>query len=454
MSKPFMFIQAPVATRSGYGAHSRDIVHSLIEMDRFDIQIGSLRWGSCPMNALDINNPKDKLILDRITNGQLTRQPDIGVEIRIPNEYQCIGKYNIGITAGIETSLVAPEWVDGANRVDLNLVPSQHSKDVFVNTSWEKRNEQTQQSAGLLKLEKPMEVLFEGTDTDIYKKTNNIPKTLMKEMDSIQTKFNFLYVGHWLKGSLGQDRKDTGMLVKVFLESFKDLDHPPGLIMKTSGAKFSIMDRNEIMGKIESIKATVTANKLPPIYVLHGDLSDEEMNGLYNHPKVKAHASLTKGEGFGRPLLEATISQKPLMTSAWGGQIDFLDKDLSVLVPGNLTPIHESAAWDKVIMKEAKWFTADYGFAANVMKDMFLNYRKYTPGAVSLGIKNKTDFSLNAMTEKFEKILDKYLPNFSEKINVKLPKLKAIDNSKPIDNKVTKSGLPKLKKVEVSNATI
>ena len=151
MSKPTVFIQAPVATRSGYGAHSRDIVHSLISMDRFDIKIGSLRWGHCPMNALNPNDSKDKMILDRIINQQLAQQPDIGIEIRIPNEYQCIGKYNIGVTAGIETSLVSPQWVEGANRVDLNLVPSQHSKDVFVNTSWEKKNEQTQQSMGSLK---------------------------------------------------------------------------------------------------------------------------------------------------------------------------------------------------------------------------------------------------------------------------------------------------------------
>ena len=241
------------------------------------------------------------------------------------------------------------------------------------------------------------------------------------------------------------------MLLKVFYETFKNLDHPPALILKTSGAKFSIMDRDEILKKVQAVKDSIQADKLPNVYVLHGDLTDDEMNSLYNHPKVKVHVSFTKGEGFGRPLLEASISQKPILTSAWGGQIDFLDKELVALAPGKLTQIDESAAWDDIIMKEAKWFTIDYGWCSNVMKDMFINYRKYTPGAVSLGIKNKTNFSLDAMTKQFESILDKYLPNFSEQIKVKLPTLKKVGDNTPQETKIE---LPKLKKVEVSNATV
>ena len=64
MSKPFMFIQAPVATRSGYGSHARDICRALIKMDKFDIKIASLNWGNTPMNALNDQDPNDKIIID------------------------------------------------------------------------------------------------------------------------------------------------------------------------------------------------------------------------------------------------------------------------------------------------------------------------------------------------------------------------------------------------------
>tara|TARA_B100000287_G_scaffold308017_1_gene291179 strand:- start:517 stop:1848 length:1332 start_codon:yes stop_codon:yes gene_type:complete len=422
--KPLMLVQAPVATRSGYGNHSRDIVRSLIEMDKFDIKIANLRWGNCPMNALDPNIPEHKMIIDRLLQQPLNRQPDVNVEIRVPNEFQRVGKYNIGITAGMETTLISKEWVDGLNRSDLIIVPSEHSKSVFLNTSYNQVNNQTKQVEGLLKVDKPVEVLFEGADLDVYKKTKDIPKELNETLNSIKEDFNFLFVGHWLKGNMGQDRKDVGMLIKVFLETFKNIKNPPGLIMKTSGATFSIIDRNEIEKKVEEIRKTVkNAKYLPNIYMVHGDLTDEEMNGLYNHPKCKAHVSFTKGEGFGRPLLESSLSQKPVIASAWSGQVDFLDKNLSVLLPGQLTDVHESAAWDKVILKESKWFTVNYPVASKVLNDVWKNYDKYLKKAQRQGLKNKEEFSYQKMHEKFIDIIKQYVPVFSEEIPITLPKM-------------------------------
>ena len=439
--KPFMFIQAPVATRSGYGSHSRDIVRSLIKMDKFDIKILSLPWGNCPMNALNNQDPNDKIILDRLyRENNLTVQPDIGVEIRIPNEYQCIGKYNIGITAGMETTMVSHNWVEGMNRPNLNIVPSEHSKRVFQQAKYDKMQDtpQGKQKIGELKVEKPIEVLFEGVDTDIYKKTNEMPITLNEQLESIETDFNFLYVGHWLQGEFGHDRKDTGKLIQVFLETFKDRDVQPSLIMKTSSATFSIIDRDECLKKIEMIKNSVKYEKsLPKIHLLHGDLTDDEMNALYNHPKVKAHVSFTKGEGFGRPLLEASISQKPVIASGWSGQVDFLDPEMSVLLPGELKPVHKSVVWKDVIIEGSKWFYVNYEFAAKVLNDVFLNYRKYSSNAVRQGLENKKKFSLDSMTKTFEKILDSHIPNTRE-VKLNLPNLKT-------GNKVN---LPKLKKSE------
>ena len=422
--KPLMLVQAPVATRSGYGNHSRDIVRSLIEMDKFDIKIASLRWGNCAMNALDPNLPEHKMIIDRILTSQLNRQPDINVEIRVPNEFQKVGKYNIGITAGMETTLISKEWVDGLNRTDLVIVPSEHSKNVFLSTKYTQVNQQTQQPTGELKVEKPVEVLFEGADLNTYKKTKDIPKELNKTLNSIKEDFNFLFVGHWLKGTMGQDRKDVGMLIKVFLETFKNKQNAPGLILKTSGATFSIIDRDEIENKIDEIRKTVkNAKYLPNIYLLHGDLTDEEVNSLYNHPKCKAHVSFTKGEGFGRPLLEASLSQKPVIASAWSGQLDFLDKNLSTLLPGQLTDVHESAAWDKVILKESKWFTVNYQVASKVLSDVYENYDKYSSKAIRQGLKNQKDFSYEKMHADFSKMLDKYIPKLSQEIPITLPKM-------------------------------
>ena len=443
--KPFMLITGPVATRSGYGSHTRDLVRSLISMDKFDIKINSLRWGNTPMNALDENNPNDLPILQRILkSNELPKQPEIHIQVSVPNEFTPIAKYNIGVTAGIENTAPKAEWVQGLNRMNMNIVPSKFVKEIFQKVSYEEINEQTKQKTGELRVTSPIEVLFEGADTDIYKLTNQLSSELKTEMNSIKEKFIFLYTGHWLQGDLGQDRKDTGMLLKTFLETFKNKPNPPALLMKTSGATFSIMDRNEIKQKIDDIKSTVKG-KLPPVYFLHGNLTDEEMNQMYNHNKVKAHITFTHGEGFGRPLLEASLSEKIVIAPSWSGHIDFLNKNNSVLLPGTMTPVHKSALPKEMLVDGAQWFTVNYQYASKVMMDVFKKNRKYTLMAKRQSMYNRVNFSMTKMTKEFHKILNRYLPKFEEQpqqVDLKLPKLKKVDSPKP-----EKMKLPKLKKV-------
>tara|TARA_R110002020_G_scaffold4209_1_gene18769 strand:- start:344 stop:1150 length:807 start_codon:yes stop_codon:yes gene_type:complete len=267
---------------------------------------------------------------------------------------------------------------------------------------------------------------------------------LTDEMKNVEEPFNFLYVGHWLQGNLGKDRKDTGMMLKVFLETFKDKKKKPGLIMKTSGATFSILDREDILNRIKTVKESIQGD-LPNVYLMHGDFTDDEMNELYNHPKVKAHINLTHGEGFGRPLLEASISQKPVIASNWSGHLDFLHKDNAVLVGGGLEEVPKESFPDYMHVEGSKWFTVNYQEASLRMKDVYTNYKKYTLNAKKLGIVNKSKFSLNAMTRELGKILDKYVPEFPKEVKLELPKLKKVDSDTA--STPTKIKLPKLKKV-------
>jgi len=260
-------------------------------------------------------------------------------------------------------------------------------------------------------------------------------------MKKVKESFNFLYVGHWLQGDLGKDRKDTGMMLKVFLETFKNMKNSPGLIMKTSGAGFSVLDREQMLAKIKSIKSMIKGD-LPNVYLLHGDFTDNEMNELYNHPKVKAHVNLTHGEGFGRPLLEASISQKPVIAPNWSGHVDFLNKDQAILLNGDLTSVEKGSVPDEFLVDGSQWFTVNYQEASAYMSDVYKNYRKYSLNAKKLGTINKSKFSLNAMTRQLDKILNQYVPEFPKEVKLNLPKLKKVGG----DN-LPKIKLPKLKKV-------
>jgi hypothetical protein len=445
--KPLVLVTAPVGTRSGYGSHSRDICRSLIAMDKFDIKIWPVRWGSTPQNALSEQNPEDKPIIERILDTpNMDRQPDIHFHIVVPNEFATTGKYNIGITAGLETTIIPPEWIEGLNRMNLNIVPANFVNESVSKSVFDKHNEQTKEKIGEVRCTTPIEVLFEGADTNIYKPTKEFSKELVDELKAIKDDFCFLFVGHWLQGSLGNDRKDLGMLIKTFLETFKNQKKSPGLIIKTSGATPCILDREEIMNKIIEIKTTVSGD-LPNIYVLHGDLRDEEMNELYNHPKVKAHVSFTHGEGFGRPLLEASLSEKPVIAPNWSGQVDFLSSSNAILLPGSLNDVKPESLMKGMHVKGTQWFTVNYNYASKILKDVFDKYNKYEVKGKKLAIVNNTKFSLDGMTKKFEEILDKHLPKFDElptPVKLNLPKLKKVGGS----TELPKIELPKLKRVK------
>jgi glycosyltransferase involved in cell wall biosynthesis len=432
--KPLVFISCPIDTYSGYGARSRDIVLSIIKSEKYDVKVLPQRWGNTPFGFLKQDNPDHKLMIDCIWNQpQLPKQPDCWVQVTVPNEFQPVGKFNIGITAGIETTICAPGWIDGLNKMDLNLVSSEHAKNVFENSTFEEKNNQTGQIVRNIKLEKPIEVLFEGVNTNIYQKIDAVNDSEVWDIvDDIKEDFNFLYVGHWLQGELGQDRKDTGMLIKTFLETFKGRKQKPGLILKTSSVNHSIMDREEILDRIRRIISTVEGNDLPQVYLIHGELSDEEINELYNHPKVKAHVSFTKGEGYGRPLLEASVSQKPVIVSDWSGHLDFLSPEMSVLLPGEITQIHPSAVVQDMLLPESGWFTVNYKKASETLEDVYKNYKKYVDGAKKQAYRSRTEFSLEKMSENIVTILENKIP---KPVQLKLPQLKKIE-------------LPKLKKVD------
>ncbi len=431
--KKNMLICAPVSSRSGYGDHARDLVRSFIEHNKYDIKIADVPWGATPRNALDKNNTEDKKLLDLfLTEDKVDKQPDIYVDIRIPNEFQQHGKFNIGITAGIETTAVSQAWLDGCNKMDLLIVPSKHSKKSFLDTIYDKMQpgpDGKQQKVGELKLEKPMEVVFEGAD-EVFKSLDKdeIDSEFFDWLNSeVPEKFAFLFVGLWGQAPYGEDRKDVGRLVKIFYESFANKKKQPALILKTNGAGFSIIDKEETRNKIIDIKSQFPSDwKLPNVYLLHGSMNKEEMNYLYNHPKVKGMVSFSHGEGFGRPLLEASMVGLPIMTTGWSGPIDFLDGEKSILVRGEIDKVPASQHWENIIIPESSWFNIDENSAYKFLNHMFTNIEIYKRNAKELMEINREKFTLNKMTEKLDEIVEEYMKDEPQQVPIKLPKLKKV----------------------------
>ena len=417
-------ISAPIETYSGYGARSRDYVKALIESDKYDIKILSQRWGDTRKGFLD-DNPEWNFMKEYIIPN-LTSKPDIWCQVTVPNEFQPVGEYNIGLTAGIETTACAPQWIDGCNKMDLILTSSEHSKKVFEHTSYEMENKQTGQKQPL-KLTTPVKVLFEGANLDVYKKVKEFKnKELYNYLNDIPEKFAYLFVGHWLQGSLGHDRKNVGLLIKAFYEVFKNKSNAPALVLKTSIGKGSHIDRREILKRINSIKKSSPTANFPSVYLVHGDLSDSDVNELYNHPKIKSMISATKGEGFGRPLLEFALTGKPTIATGWSGHVDFLNPKFAPLMGGKLSKLDQSSIQKDVLIEGSEWFDVDHGHLGHYLKDVKKNYKQWEIKGKALSSRLKKNFSYEAMKSLLIDILDKNV-DVPTQIELKLPEIKGVE---------------------------
>jgi len=423
--KPTLVFQGPIFTRSGYGDHCRDLMKSLRKMDKYDIKIIPLRWGNTPQNQVDGSSEFGRWMLERVI-GSIEQKPDVFMQVSVANEFEPKGHYNIGVTAGVETTIAPKDFIDGSNKMDLIIVPSNFTKQNLGGTVYQQKNEANGEIVGEIKTTTPIEVLFEGVDTEIFSKGSG-----KDVLANVKEDFNFLIVGHWLKGSLGQDRKDIGMAIKTFATVFQYLpkDKRPGLIVKTSHAGFSVIDREATREKIDGVLKSF-GDKCPSVYLLHGDMEETDMSNLYHHPKVKAMLSFAKGEGYGRPMAEFTLTGKPIIASGWSGQMDFLPSEHSVLLEGSLTAVDESAA-DQFCMKEAQWFSVNYSNAANKIYDVYNKYNSYLEKSKGLRENTLKNFTLDNMHDKFTQLMDTYVKKQPQFIpfnasKMQIPKLNKI----------------------------
>lgn len=238
-----------------------------------------------------------------------------------------------------------------------------------------------------------------------------------------------------MQGDMGHDRKNVGLMIDYFFQTFKNKKSRPALILKASTGRNSYMSREAILNKISKIKRQYINDDLPNVYVLNGGLTDQQMNELYNHPKVKAMVSFTKGEGFGRPLQEFCLSKKPLIVSGWSGHMDFVEPGLAVVLGGQLEKVHASAA-NQWLKKEYDWFQVNPKQAKDALKNVFTNYKKYVGPAKKQGHYIKTEFSFTKMKELVGKLLEDNVPEFANELKLNLPSMDTPSLTTPTLNKV------------------
>ena len=280
MGKIKTLLKGPFLVQAGYGNHARQIFRALYADSDFDVHVESVKWGNCPY--LTENNEEKKAIKMCIKKFMLNKQKkdesyDLFVHVTIPNEFEKLGKINIGVTAGIETDRVGHVWVQKCEEMDLIIVPSEHSKNVLEKTTIEWKNQKTEES-GEFKINKPIIVCHEGVDTSVYKKLGKMYDNSIANLD-FKCDFNFLHVGQWGRGGFGEDRKNIARLVRYFAETFRGRKDV-GLVLKINMARNNQGDFIGVQDRLKQIKSNFKEEELPPIHLLHGQLTHEEMSNL------------------------------------------------------------------------------------------------------------------------------------------------------------------------------
>jgi len=361
--KKNVLLVGPLLTRSGYGEQARFALRALRSRpDLFEIFIKPITWGKT--SWITDNTPERRWIDETIekTIGYMQQggQFDLSLQVTIPNEFQKVAPRNIGYTAGIETTQPAPIWTQQCNEMDSVIVVSNHSKDVLERAR------------------------FEGVDTDTNQKVIlenntkitavNYPVKTFDELPDLEleldTSFNFLTVAQ-----LGP-RKDVESTIQWFLQEFKDDD--VGLVIKTNVAKNCLMDRSLCLSNLKAmIDQAATPERKCKIYMIHGNLTDEEMHALYVDEKINAMVAIPHGEGFGLPIFEAAYSGLPIVSIGWSGQCDFLYDHETPRQPHfyevafDIRPVPDAAIWDGVIVKESGWAYAREQSAKEQMRNCY-----------------------------------------------------------------------------------
>ena len=375
-----VIVRGPALSRSGYGEHTRFVIRSLRRhQDKFDIYLLNTGWGNTGWLFDDSEERQwlDSIMLKTALYNQQEASYDLSLQVTIPNEWERLAPVNVGVTAGIETTQVDPEWIMRSQNVNKIITVSEHSKNVYERTSYVATNEKTGETVQNFKCTTPIDVV-------------HYPVRLFESQEmklDLKTDFNFLAVAQW------GPRKNLENTIRWFVEEF--IDQKVGLVLKASIVNNSLIDRREIENRLKSILKQYPQRECK-VYILHGDNTDEEMTYLYNHPKIKALVSLAHGEGFGLPLFEAAYNALPIIAPDWSGHLDFLymptehkkgkikQKPQFAKVDYDISPIFKEAVWDGVLHKDSMWCYPKQGSYKMRLREIYKDHSRFKSQAKKL----------------------------------------------------------------------
>jgi len=387
MTKKVVLFRGPVLTMSGYGMHARDVARWLLKRDDIDARFSVTDWGHTPwlIDSNACNGLVGEVMRRTVQPGH---KADASIQLQLPNEWDpALAKTNVGITAGVETDRCNPTWVDACNRMSALVVPSQHTLNTFVTSG---------------NLTCPRHVVPESYN-------DAIRDLSLPALPDLAAPFNFLVFGQLTGNNPENDRKNTFYAIKWLCEAFKD-DKDVGIVVKTNAGKNSRADRAVTKDLIKSVvEESRKGSPFPRVTLLHGSMTDHEVAALYRHPQVKALVALTRGEGYGLPILEAAASDLPVIATGWSGHLDFLKRGKFISVYYTLSEVHKSRIDGNIFVKGARWAQpSEDDFKKRALK-LRSSYATPKSWAVELGAELRRSYGFEQVAALYDEVLGAYV---------------------------------------------
>jgi glycosyltransferase involved in cell wall biosynthesis len=385
MNRKNVVIRAPLLSQSGYGVHSRQIAKYLLNRGDFVTTSQIVNWGNTPWL---LNNDAEDGLIGKILESSITNRSDfdISFQVQLPNEWDtALAKFNVGVTALVETDKCNPKWIEKINKMDLIIVPSHFVKKTIYDTGVEVTTK--------------VVVIGESYHESIDKVINDI------KLD-IDTKFNFLVFGQFT-GSLPQtDRKNLFNTIKWLCEEFKG-NKNVGIVFKTNSSRATKIDKGITNNLVKKLIAEVREGQYPKIHLLHGNMTPGEVAALYKHKKINVLISATRGEGFGLPLLEAASSALPVIATNWSGHLDFLNLGTFIKLDYELKEVDKRKVDNNIFVPGLKWAEVNEKDFKKKVKNFYKNRKGIQSKSNKLAEKIKQNYSFDAISEQYNKLIQK-----------------------------------------------
>ena len=382
-----LLLEAPILTQSGYGEHARLVFKSLMNDGNLKLFVNPLSWGATSWASSipdHIMSEIDKAILNFRSYIEESKKQgvnpsfDTHVHVGIPSEYEAKAPHSICVTAGIETDRVSAEWLFRTHRGMAKLiVPSEHAKSGFTETSYEVTN-QANNTKSVVNCGCPIDVV-----------PYPAKKIEVSNLDfQTDTDFNFLSV------ALLGPRKNIPNMLDWFLSEFKNDN--VGLILKTGRAAGGAIDLDMTKQALDPILEKHKDRKCK-IYLLHGDLEESEVLSLYEREDVHAYITTTHGEGYGLPIFEAVCAGIPVVATNWSAHTEYLsglfrennkvkNKKLFAKVDFDLAEIPKQAVWKDILVEGSLWAYPKESSFRKQIRNVYKNYGMYKKWAASLQV--------------------------------------------------------------------